>query len=98
IPLVRLAFDLHQRLFPQAPSVPDMGTTDDVANHIISSYRQNIRVVQSVCQAYGVKPYFFWQPCPFYHFDLSTQRRTFLIPPPMWGLQQDLRPRAKGGV
>lgn len=85
IPLVRLAYVLHQRLWPVAVASGEKApTTDEFADRIVDSYRENVQQVEALCQAYHVRPIFCWQPCPFYHYDMGLQRRTFLIPPPMY--------------
>lgn len=83
IPMVRLANYLSKRVarredrpvraLSQEPpkSNPPVEKTVD---YVLRTYQENVRFAKALCKEYGIRCYFFWQPTPFFHYDLSLHR------------------------
>ncbi len=50
----------------------------DLAQDIVSVYNQNIKFITRVCQEYGIKPIFIWQPTLFDKPNLTAYETTLL--------------------
>ncbi len=73
IPMVRLALGLQYRLFP--PAVPKKEKSSlESSRYIANSYKSNKRMIEAICQEYGIQPYFVWQPTPFYKYKRELHR------------------------
>jgi hypothetical protein len=89
IPMIRLAKEISRKLgfgFPSAQT-QDPPNQAEGLNHsngalldangpayVVNRYKNNLRIIRSLCREYGIKCYFIWQPVPFYKYDRSLHR------------------------
>ena len=89
IPMIRLIQIISRKLTasnPAGKSVnPDKekpinnlspGTKEEAYNpyYVLNRYRNNQKIIRSICYEYGIKCYFIWQPIPFYKYERSLHR------------------------
>jgi len=83
IPMVRLASYLSRRVArredePVRPSSQETSKSnlpvEKTVGYVLRTYQENVRVAKSLCKEYGIRCYFFWQPTPFFHYDLALHR------------------------
>jgi len=94
IPMIRLAKGISRRLLAlkshkesrnpnKEKQINNLspGTNEECSNadYVVKRYKNNIRIIRSICCEYGIKCYFVWQPMPFYKYDRSLHR-TFPYP------------------
>lgn len=68
LPLGRVARSIRSRK-PPVPEELDRETAR--AARVISAYRNNKTMIETLCHAKGVIPVFVWQPIPWYNYDLK---------------------------
>ncbi|MHB2017522.1 MAG: SGNH/GDSL hydrolase family protein [Candidatus Xenobia bacterium] len=88
LPMVKLAFYLRARL-DAARAKPQPTITGPSGEQVLSIYAANVQMAKALANAYGVRPYFFWQPVPFHHYDWANSRRTYPLPPAILGVFAD---------
>jgi lysophospholipase L1-like esterase len=47
---------------------------EDIVNYIVGRYRLNMRIRRALCQEFGVRCLFVWQPHPAYKYDRALHR------------------------
>lgn len=93
IPLVKLAYVIRNAHSAQMSAVTaSQGgppPADRAAEFVTRRYLENVDLARYLGKKYGVKTYFFWQPCPMVHYDLSLNRRAFATDPRIVDLYHD---------
>jgi hypothetical protein len=78
IPALRLTnriWKMLRKIIPQKTAAvydTDEKSIKKTADKILHNYRQNIELIKFIADKYGVKVYFFWQPMPFYAYNLEN--------------------------
>ncbi|MHB2017179.1 MAG: hypothetical protein ACYCW6_09565 [Candidatus Xenobia bacterium] len=74
IPLVRLAYALRGHDNDKTISMPAVNDATKVTDFVRRVFHQNVADAQAMARDNHFKTYFFWQPCPFYKYDVSLHR------------------------
>ena len=66
IPMVRFV----KAKFPE--KIPKLSIREEdtqrIVDYVLSRYKKNLEMIQSICRLYGIKFIFVWQPVPFYKY------------------------------